>query len=709
MSIKMISGFGQFHSNEVTAKKRQEYIGIDLVGIRALVDHPQEVDKPQAQWLIPSSLPSREFKQQEQHGKFWMLWADLDKSPLAIDTLKDAVDSLGFFDYEIYASRSATSDNQKARLLIPLNQPLSGANWQLCQEVLNDKLNALGATPDHANLGCGQLCYLPNRGEFYASRHSRNGNLFNPLIEWSDEITAKRQAVIKQAEVVNAAKIEAQARRASIGERSYASLISAFNDAYDVASILIQARYDQRGNQFRHPNSESGSYSASVKDGRVHSLSSSDPLYTDGGGVGAHDAFSAFKVLFADGNETRALKLAGDEWLTIKGESWNKVQQRKYQQSQEVISDDCLPILNQNQPFSLNQFALNGSSQQLREKMLDDKFILGRLAILGQSTIFYAQPNAGKTLLTIWLLSKAIESGDIAAEDVFYINADDNFKGLVTKLAIAESYGFNMLAPGHYGFQPSSFAAYIMKMIQDNATRGKVIILDTAKKFTDIMDKKVSTEFGKVIRQFVMHGGSVIMLAHVNKHRDSDGKLIFAGTSDFVDDMDCVYLLDVIKKTASNEITVLFENKKSRGDNTQTASYCYQRIEGQGYNGLLATVREASKDDVGQAKKEAAIEEALQRNHEAINAILDSMADGIFLKTEIINDASERSVASKQTIKKVLIQHTGENFIAGHRWTLTIDKADNNAHIYKPLLSVKKPAPPVCSSEKEYSALSNGE
>ena len=707
MTAKLLSGYGQDHSNEESSKQRTEYTFIDLDGIRALVDSPQQVPKAQAQWIIPSSYESRVFKEQEQHGQFWMLWADLDKEPLTIEALSNGLKGLGNFDFEVYSGRSATADNQKARVLIPIVQPLSGTQWQLCQDVLNDKLVQLGAEPDIKNLGCAQLCYLPNRSaDFYQSKSRRNGILLNSMLEWSSEIEAKQQAIKAQAEAIIAVRNAAQARRASIGERNHTSLIEAFNHAYDVASILIHAGYEQRGNCFRHPHSESGSYSASVKDGRVHSLSSNDPLYTNGAGGGAHDAFSAFTVLFANGNQAEALKRAGDQWLTIDGESWNTVQQRRYMQSKDEVSADHFPLLEQNNSFSFSHFALNGSSQKLREKMLEDKFILGRIAILGQSTVFYAPPNAGKTLLTIWLLKKAIESGDIQGEDVYYVNADDNYKGLVTKLGIAESCGFNMLAPGHNDFKPDLFAEYVKQMIKDGSVHGKIIILDTVKKFTDIMDKRLSTDFGKTIREFVLQGGSVIMLAHVNKHRSAENKVVFAGTSDLFDDVDCAYTLDVIKRSATGEKTVLFENFKSRGDVAQTASYCYRRVEGQDYLELLSTVRQATKDDVGQAKKAAAVEAALERNKIAIDAILDVMSDGISLKTEIINSAAERSIASKQAIKKALIEHTGKNFLDGHRWSLTIDKADNNAHIYKPLLLVRIPT--ICDEFEQYEIQSNG-
>ena len=84
-TILMMSGYGQHHTNEPDPQKPQKtlkpYVTIDLEGIRKLVDNPQQCDKSKAQWLIPSTLPSRNFKQQEQQGEFWLLWADFDDHP----------------------------------------------------------------------------------------------------------------------------------------------------------------------------------------------------------------------------------------------------------------------------------------------------------------------------------------------------------------------------------------------------------------------------------------------------------------------------------------------------------------------------------------------------------------------------------------------------------------------------------------------------
>ncbi len=344
----LTSGFGQFHTNEPGKVNRRPYAEIDLEGIRALTDNPQRVDKSEAQWLIPSSLPSRTFKQQEEQGQFHLLWADIDKDPPTLDDLhgKLCFEIIECIDHEIYTSRSARKDYQKSRILIPLDKPLSGADWLLCQKILNDKLEASDIVPDRRSEGCAQLCYLPNRGLFYDSRSSRDGVLFDPMDSWSTEIAEKRTQRAKAIAEAEKRKAEAKAKREARSHLNDGSPINAFNTAFSVGDILIQAGYDQDGNRdcYRHPQSESGSFSASVQNGRVHSLSSADPLYTDGSGVGAHDAFSAFTVLFHHGNQNKAIKDAGDNWLMIGGESWNRVKQREYQLERISVISDFKPV-----------------------------------------------------------------------------------------------------------------------------------------------------------------------------------------------------------------------------------------------------------------------------------------------------------------------------------------------------------------------------
>jgi hypothetical protein len=249
-------------------------------------------------------------------------------------------------DYEIYNTSSATLDNQKARILIPLLEPLKFADWSLAQQILNDKLEALGIVPDRANERSAQVCYLPNKGKLYNSKSSRQGVFFNVAHEWSKFINIKICEQIEQQEVIKKAKQEALEKRSSFNLRDIRNPIKAFNLAYTPAEILLNAGYAQKGNKFRHQNSETGNYSASLLNGRVKALSSSDPLYTGIDG-GAHDAFSCFEVLKHGGDRNAALKDAGDNFLTIGGVSFNKAvhiewAKNKTKQQQDHFTDDSI-------------------------------------------------------------------------------------------------------------------------------------------------------------------------------------------------------------------------------------------------------------------------------------------------------------------------------------------------------------------------------
>ncbi|MDO9310626.1 MAG: DUF3987 domain-containing protein [Nitrosomonas sp.] len=396
LKLGFCSGFGQFHTDELGKENRIPYLLITLEEIRRLVDNPQQVDKSLAQWLIPSTLLSRSFQEQEANGEYGIVWADIDQNANGIHGIAGIIEFLfPGYDYEIYTSKSATQGNQKCRILILLNKPLSGSDWVICQRILNDKLESNEIIPDRASERPAQLCYLPNRGEYYDSKSKRNGAFFDPSLEWADEIKNKQDEIARKAAELERVSNEVKLRREALKSNSGTSspdLIGAFNQTHTVQDILLQAGYDQKGNNFRYPKSESGSFSASVKDDKVHSLSNTDPLYTGGSGGGAHDAFSAFTVLFHAGNRNAALRDAGDNWVKNGSEPWNK------EYDQQKVKDAFSPNCNLEEPptDSILDRDVKYSSVDLLQ-YVDDGHIIKRLSLqiaeetdLPPSTVFLA-------------------------------------------------------------------------------------------------------------------------------------------------------------------------------------------------------------------------------------------------------------------------------------------------------------------------------
>jgi phage/plasmid primase-like uncharacterized protein len=329
--------------------------------------------------------------------------------------------------------------------------------------------------------------------------------------------------------------------------------------------------------------------------------------------------------------------------------------------------------------FTLKQFSLNGQSQEMKKQMLDDKYILGRIAIYGQYTVFYASPNVGKTLLVFWMLIRAIKSGDINGADVFYINADDDHKGLTYKVELAERYGFQMLAPSYNGFEPAKFFDYIRSMIAEGSAKGKIVVLDTLKKFTDVMSKDKSSEFGKIMRAFVLQGGSIICLGHTNKHKDLVGKSVYGGTSDIADDADCYYMLEEIEVSDRSK-TVRFENRKSRGDVDRAATFTYTNNKVMNYQELLDSVQPISESEAEVIAQINAPSNRLINNREMIEAITSTINGGIMLKTDLIKHVAIKMRVATSKVRTALGQHTGFDYSNGDRWIFTVGA--KGAHTY---------------------------
>jgi len=398
---RFCSGFGQYHSD----KNGQPYADISLTEIQNLVDNPAQCEKQKSQWIIPSTLKSRRFSDQEQSGQYWLLWLDFDDTPPTLNEIKrHLIKIIGNADFEIYNTSGATFTNQKSRVLIPLGQWLGFEDWARCQRILNDKIETLGTKPDRANERAAQLCYLPNRGQLYNSEHQRNDIFFNPLEKFADEILAIDTLEKAEKKRIDARTKAAKKKRASLKyDGSEGGLINAFNESYTVAEILLRNGYKQHALKFCHPHSETGNYAASInpETGRVHTFSTKDPLYVEGSQSG-HDAFSAFTILEHEGNRNLALKNAGDN-LAIDVLSWNAVKQREFMQKQNTTDNSAnLPKANDGdlvavEPISKQSLKVVDVSELLKTNFPKREGILGDVFTLGSLNMIFAARGVGKT------------------------------------------------------------------------------------------------------------------------------------------------------------------------------------------------------------------------------------------------------------------------------------------------------------------------
>ena len=329
-----------------------------------------------------------------------------------------------------------------------------------------------------------------------------------------------------------------------------------------------------------------------------------------------------------------------------------------------------------NTPFSLKKFSMQGQAEVMRKQMLDDVFVLANLALLGQATTIYARANTGKTLLVLWMLIQSIIAGRIKGENVIYINADDTYTGFIQKLELAEKYGFHMLMPNQNGFDPQAMQGYLRQMIDHDTARNSIVVLDTLKKFTDLMDKKAGSGFMSRVREFIAAGGTVISLAHTNKNKNGEGKSVFCGTSDVVDDCDCVYILDAVNTTDSLKV-VLFENIKNRGNVAKELAVSYSVAQGETYLQMFDSVKVSTEEEASQAKVEIAVNAELNHDKDAIEAITEVLEtkQGSCAKTELLKLAHGLTCVSRRLLGKILEKYTGSLWVKS--------TGDKNLHSYQ--------------------------
>lgn len=317
--------------------------------------------------------------------------------------------------------------------------------------------------------------------------------------------------------------------------------------------------------------------------------------------------------------------------------------------------------------YTFEKFSLSGSSKIMEQQTLEDIEVLQGLALLGQSTLFYAGPNLGKTLIILWLLVKSIKKGNFDPKNLFYINADDDYKGLIQKIKIAEYYGFHMASPGHKGFRSTDLFKMMRECILNDTARNKIIILDTLKKFTNLMDKDDGSNAANIIREFISKGGTVISLAHTNKHKGVDGKSIHAGTSDMKDDSDCAYTADVVAETEDEKV-IEFTNNKSRGNVKNKLSFSY-KTNTTNYMDLFNSVKIIDSADSDHLKQKHDRDIFKKENIIIINYIKELIFNEVKSQKEIIHLVSETHGVGRNKTLQILNQLKGDDPVSGYIWS----------------------------------------
>ncbi|MBC5768684.1 AAA family ATPase [Ramlibacter albus] len=336
-------------------------------------------------------------------------------------------------------------------------------------------------------------------------------------------------------------------------------------------------------------------------------------------------------------------------------------------------------------PSAFTKYSLRGHLDEVERVLTDQRPILGRIVARNQATCLYAAPSTGKTLITLHLIAEAIVAGVINPSKLLYVNMDDNPSGLVEKGQLAEEYGFHMLADGYRGFNLKQFQVTLRSMIETQTVDGTILVLDTLKKFVDTMSKQEARQFTNVVRKFVTLGGTVIALSHTNKALDANGKPVYSGTTDIIDDFDCVFIVSKVdRENDKGKTVVVFENKKSRGTVASAAAFSYASGK-VSYPELFASVQEVDPEEWQPYVKS----EEQRSDGELVEVVTEAINAGIRSKMLLAAEVSRRTGASRQAAIRV-IEKYAESGSANQRWTFK--RGARGVHQYELVTKATAPA-----------------
>lgn len=283
--------------------------------------------------------------------------------------------------------------------------------------------------------------------------------------------------------------------------------------------------------------------------------------------------------------------------------------------------------------------------------------LLGGVVMSGQATTVYAKPNTGKTLLMMYLVKEAVAEGHLHPSRTYVINADDSLEGVQGKRALLAEAGIHMIVPGKQGFESAKLLTTMREMIERDQCREVLIVVDTLKKFVDLMDKRNAADFGNIVRQFVLAGGTFFALAHTRKNEGADGNPVYTGTTDIVEDFDATCMLAPLsERGAEGEKLVQFQFFKRRGGNVDQ-TFAFDDDPNISYQERLSSVRLVEANEL----REQVTYAQFKSDEPIIQAIRRSIYKGTVQKMSLAKAVAEETGKSRQAVLDVLDRYTGKN------------------------------------------------
>jgi|GEM_PF-1577658 len=236
---------------------------------------------------------------------------------------------------------------------------------------------------------------------------------------------------------------------------------------------------------------------------------------------------------------------------------FHKIEWRPPENSSEGQSNKAEPV---------DAATLLGGFQVTKEytdKLGNEEFLVKDLILSNHVATIIAMSGGGKTAFFFRYVAPKLAQEGLK---VWYCDNDSPTSEHGKMRESAEQHGFMFLNPDAVlGQSAETLLATLVQIAESGADLGGyVFIMDTLKKFCDMMGKNDIKEFFKLARKLTALGATVILLGHANKYRDKDGNLIFEGTGDVKADSDeLIYFESVQNPSGGIDVTSICD--PSRG------------------------------------------------------------------------------------------------------------------------------------------------
>ena len=285
----------------------------------------------------------------------------------------------------------------------------------------------------------------------------------------------------------------------------------------------------------------------------------------------------------------------------------------------------------------ISNFTISG--EELKKMESVETNVIDGVLFEGQIASIVARPNGGKTLLAkSWAIDMAKRG-----YKVFYIFEDADMKGYKAMADTAQEHGFIVAASfTHVGQTAQSILAGMRAMANEKGSslNKMVFILDTLKKFTEVLNKSDNKKFYSLLRELTHKGASVLLLAHANKYLDEHGNLVYEGTGDTLADVDAMYYLyDDGNKLAEEERfgTLLYEKGR--------AISAVKRVS---YRFDLQRYLSEKLDEPIDTKKMAMQHQMIEHRKDEISVIKKLLALAPCSQKELVHMMSEETALSRE-------------------------------------------------------------